>query len=86
MAVVNRAIARYRVGMKTNPNAAAMDNSNPPPAPTALASEAWAAWQERLAKSNLTSEQKEQATAVLIKLMKLREAHRPRAIPARPGG
>ena len=45
-----------------------------------LASEAWIAWQDRLAKLNLTSEQKEQATAVLIKLMKVR-AERQAATP-----
>lgn len=41
--------------------------------PTPLAQEAWTAWQERLAKSNLTPEQKAQATTVLIKLMKIRQ-------------
>jgi hypothetical protein len=53
-------------------------NSNPPilPLPTPLATEAWAAWREKLDKCNLTPEQKAQATAVLIKLMKLRESRR----------
>jgi hypothetical protein len=51
-------------------------NSNPPILPTSFASEAWAAWQERLDKCNLTPEQKALATAVLIKLMKLRESRR----------
>ena len=48
-------------------------NSNSPILPTSLASEAWAAWQERLDKCNLTPSQKEQATAVLIRLMAIRQ-------------
>ena len=51
-------------------------NSNPPILPTSLASEAWAAWQERLDKCNLTPAEKQQATKVLIKLMTLREERR----------
>lgn len=51
-------------------------NSNQPIPPTSLAAEAWAAWQERLDKCNLTLAQKEQATAVLLKLMTLREQRR----------
>lgn len=38
--------------------------------------DAWQAWQQKLDKLNLTTEQKEQATAVLIKLMKARETRR----------
>jgi hypothetical protein len=45
-------------------------NANSSPSEAVL--EAWNAWQERLDKLNLTSDQREQATAVLIKLMKLR--------------
>jgi hypothetical protein len=48
-------------------------STTPNPAPTAFAAEAWAAWQERLAKLNLTSEQKEQATTVLLRLMTIRQ-------------
>jgi hypothetical protein len=64
--MVNRAIREYRVGMNSSPNS--------PPSDAAL--EAWAAWQERLVRLNLTPEQKEQATAVLLRLMKLRETRR----------
>jgi hypothetical protein len=45
---------------------------NPNSSPSEAVLEAWNAWQERLAKLNLTPAQKEQATVVLIKLMKLR--------------
>ena len=51
-------------------------NSVPTNSNFSEALDAWNAWQEKLAKSNLTSEQKEQATAVLIKLMTLREQRR----------
>ena len=51
-------------------------NSVPENSNFSEALDAWNAWQEKLAKSNLTSEQKEQATAVLIKLMTLREQRR----------
>ena len=47
-------------------------NSVPTNSNFSEALDAWNAWQEKLAKSNLTSEQKEQATAVLIKLMTAR--------------
>jgi hypothetical protein len=47
-------------------------NSNPRILPASLAAEAWAAWQERLDKCNLTPSQKEQATVVLTKLMSKR--------------
>lgn len=47
-------------------------NSVPENSNFSEALDAWNAWQEKLAKSNLTSEQKEQATAVLIKLMTAR--------------
>ena len=48
--------------------------SNPPILPTSFASEAWAAWQEKLDSlpPHITPEQKAQATEVLIRLMKIR--------------
>ncbi|CAE6713955.1 hypothetical protein [Paraburkholderia haematera] len=43
-------------------------------APSEFVREAWLAWQEKLDSlpPHITAEQKEQATAVLLKLMKLR--------------
>jgi hypothetical protein len=65
--LVNQAIPRYRIAMNPFPKTPSSD----------FAQEAWTAWQERLAKSNLTPEQKEQATAVLIKLMTKRSQAQP---------
>jgi hypothetical protein len=46
-------------------------NSNPRILPASLAAEAWAAWQERLNKGSLMPAPKEQATSVLLKLIRL---------------
>lgn len=51
-------------------------NSVPENSNFSEALDAWNAWQEKLDKLNLTSAQREQATAVLIKLMTLREQRR----------
>jgi len=51
----------------------------PSTTPNSAALDAWLAWQEKLDKSTLTSEQKAQATAVLIKLMTAREMRRSNA-------
>jgi hypothetical protein len=50
-----------------------MATNQSPPQPSAAAQDAWASWQAKLDASHLTLAEKQQATAVLIKLMKLRE-------------